>query len=249
MYKKRLPDLKSIKKNIKHLMHLAGIEMYRYDPTATQFGRFLAALETFNIDLIVDVGANKGQFGESLRESGYSGGIVSFEPLKTAYDNLLSVSNDDKNWLVHARCAVGDSTGEIEINISANSVSSSVLPMLDSHMQAAPNAGYIGKDKCHLITLDSVLPAYFKTSKSVLLKIDTQGYEWQVLDGAMNAIQNTRGVLIEMSLIPLYEGQKLWQDIIKRLESEGFILWALQPAFIDPKNGRTLQLDGLFFRL
>lgn len=240
--------MKSTKKVIKKLMHSIGVEAYHYDPATTQFGRFVAALQAFNIDLIVDIGANEGQFGESLRESGYCGSIVSFEPLKAAYDGLLNVSKGDTNWLVHARCAVGASTGEIEINISANSVSSSVLPMLQSHMQAAPHAGYIGKDKCDLITLDSVLTTYFETSKSILLKIDTQGYEWQVLDGAMEAIQNTRGVLIEMSLIPLYEGQMLWQDIIKRLETEGFILWALQPAFIDPKNGRTLQLDGLFFR-
>lgn len=239
---------KSTKKIIKKLMHSIGVEAYRYDPAATQFGRFMAALQTFNIDLVVDVGANEGQFGESLRESGFSGRIVSFEPLKAAYESLLKTSSQDPNWLVHARCAVGNSIGEVEVNISANSVSSSILPMLQSHMQAAPHAGYIGIDKCDLITLDSVLPTYFETSKSALLKIDTQGYEWQVLDGAEDLMNNARGVLIEMSLIPLYEDQKLWQEIINRLESEGFILWALQPAFIDPKNGRTLQLDGLFFR-
>lgn len=241
--------MKSIKKNIKHLMHLAGLEVYRYDPAATQFGRFIAALDTFEIDLIVDVGANEGQFGESLRESGYRGQIVSIEPLNKAYENLLDISRHDPNWLIHPRCAVGDKNGEIEINISANSVSSSVLPMLDTHVEAAPQASYIGKDRCNLVTLDSILPTYLAKSKSTLIKIDTQGYEWQVLDGAKDAIKHSRGVLIEMSMIPLYEGQKLWQEIINRLQAEGFTLWALQPAFIDPNNGRTLQLDGLFFRL
>lgn len=230
------------------MMHMVGVEMNRYDPTATQFGRFIAALDTFQIDLIVDVGANEGQFGESLRESGYRGSIVSFEPLKTAHNQLLVNSRYDPHWIVHPRCAIGDKNGEIEINISANSVSSSVLPMLNSHMEAAPHAGYVGKERCDLITLDSVLPDYIETSTSLLLKIDTQGYEWQVLDGAMESIKNTRGILIEMSLIPLYKGQRLWLDIIDRLETEGFILWALQPAFDDPANGRTLQLDGLFFR-
>jgi len=240
--------LESFKKNIKKIIHSVGIEMYRYDPSATQFGRFLAALETFKIDFIVDVGANEGQFGESLRESGYKGSIVSFEPLVTAYRVLLDVSKRDPKWLVHTRCAVGDSVGEVEINISANSVSSSVLPMLNSHIQAAAHAGYIGKDKCSVITLDSVMPTYIGSSKSILVKIDTQGYEWQVLDGASNLIKNAKGVLIEMSLVHLYEGQMLWKDIMGRLEQEGFVLWALQPAFIDPHNGRTMQLDGLFFR-
>jgi hypothetical protein len=176
---------------IKDFMHSIGIEAFRYDPSATQFGRFATALKVFEIDCILDVGANEGQFGESLRASGYTGDIVSFEPLNSAHINLLKRSKPDPHWHVHSRCAVGDSLGEI----------------------------------------------------------DTQGYEWQVLDGALDVIHNARGVLIEMSLIPLYEGQKLWQDITNRLESEGFTLWALQPAFIDPANGRTLQLDGLFFRL
>lgn len=240
--------MSSFKENIKRLLLSVGIEAHRYDPKTTQFGRFMPALQTFGIDLILDVGANEGQFCESLRESGYTGRMVSFEPLSSAYENLLIASSRDSNWLVHPRCAVGDSIGEIEINISANSVSSSVLPMLDSHIQAAPNSHYIGKDKCPLITLDSVLSTYFDASKSTLLKIDTQGYEWQVLDGAREIMPKIHGVLIEMSLIPLYEGQKLWLDIIERLESEGFTLWSIQPAFVDPQNSRTLQLDGLFFR-
>ena len=234
---------------IKDFMHSIGIEVFRYDPSATQFGRFATALKVFEIDCILDVGANEGQFGESLRASGYKGDIVSFEPLKSAHINLLKISKRDPHWHVHSRCAVGDSHGEIEINVSANSVSSSVLPMLNSHIQAAPQASYIGKDTCDLITLDSVRSTYLDGAKSVLLKIDTQGYEWQVLDGASDVIHNARDVLIEMSLISLYEGQRLWQEIKSRLESEGFTLWALQPAFIDPENGRTLQLDGLFFRL
>ena len=234
---------------IKAFMHSIGIEAFRYNPSATQFGRFATALKVFEIDLILDVGANEGQFGESLRASGYKGDIVSFEPLKSAHSNLLKISKRDPHWHVHRRCAVGDNCGEIDINVSANSVSSSILPMLNSHIQAAPQASYIGKDTCDLITLDSVCSTFLDGANSVLLKIDTQGYEWQVLDGASDVIHNARGVLIEMSLIPLYEGQRLWQEIKSRLESEGFTLWALQPAFIDPENGRTLQLDGLFFRL
>lgn len=240
--------MNSFKQSIKHLLNLIGLDVRYYDPKLTPFSRFMPALETFGITQVLDVGANEGQFCEHLRTSGYTGRMVSFEPLTTAYAGLLKTSSHDANWLVHPRCAIGDSLGEIEINISANSVSSSVLPMLDSHKDAAPNSHYIGTDKCAVITLDSLSADYFDTSKSTLLKIDTQGYEWQVLDGANDVLKNVRGVLIEMSLTPLYGGQKLWQDIIKRLESEGFTLWSLQPAFEDSQNSRTLQLDGLFFR-
>jgi hypothetical protein len=57
-----------------------------------------------------------------------------------------------------------------------------------------------------------------------------------------------RGIQIELSLVPLYESQRLWRECLERLEEEGFVLWALQPAFVDPATGRVLQCDGLFFR-
>lgn len=81
------------------------------------------------------------------------------------------------------------------------------------------------------------------------MKIDTQGFEWQVLDGARTTLPKFQRVLLELSLVPLYEGQHLWQEMIGRLEQEGFTLWALQPGFIDPINGRTMQVDGIFYRI
>ena len=80
------------------------------------------------------------------------------------------------------------------------------------------------------------------------MKIDTQGYEWQVLDGAYKTLSNAKGIICELSLLPLYEGQQLWRQIIERLEEEGFVLWALHKAFSDKNNGRTLQLDAVFLR-
>ena len=238
----------STKKIVKNLFHSFGLDIHRYSPEINNFGRFLSALKTFNINTVIDVGANEGQFGESLRNAGYDGEIISFEPLTSAYTKLLEISEKDKNWHVHSRSAIGEDIGEIKLNISNNSVSSSVLPMLESHSLAAPESIYVGQDSCALLTLDSVIHSYVVDESEILLKIDTQGYEWEVLNGASTIMPKVQGVLIEMSLVPLYEGQKLWGDIISRLETEGFILWSLQPAFTDPKNGRTLQVDGLFFR-
>jgi hypothetical protein len=67
--------MKLLKKTIKNFLHYLGLEVYRYDPSATEFGRFCNALRMFEIDLVLDVGANEGQFGESLRASGYKKGI------------------------------------------------------------------------------------------------------------------------------------------------------------------------------
>jgi FkbM family methyltransferase len=208
----------------------------------------IVALRHFNIDLVIDIGANEGQFAKELRAGGYSGRIVSFEPLSSAHSRLLQESNHDSAWHVHPRCALGDRLGEIELNISGNSVSSSILPMLTAHSSAAPESAFLGRESAPLLTLDSVAPPYFEGAYAPFLKIDTQGYEWHVLDGAIATLPKVRGIQMELSLVPLYEGQRLWRECIERLDAEGFVLWALRPEFIDPSTGRTLQLDGLFFR-
>jgi FkbM family methyltransferase len=240
--------LSSLKQGMKQLLNAAGIEARRFHPDTSPLARLMAALRAFDIDLVIDVGANEGQFAKELRAGGYSGRIVSFEPLTAAHRRLLQVSNSDSAWHVQPRCALGDRFGEIELNISGNSVSSSILPMLTSHSSAAPESVYLGHESAPLITLDSVAPLYLEGTRSPFLKIDTQGYEWHVLDGALATLPKVRGIQLELSLVPLYEGQRLWRECIERLEAEGFVFWALHAVFVDPANGRTLQWDGLFFR-
>jgi hypothetical protein len=120
--------------------------------------------------------------------------------------------------------------------------------MLTSHSTSAPESAYLGHESVPLITLDSVVSPYLDGAQAPFLKIDTHGYEWHVLSGAFATLPKVRGIYMELSLVPLYEGQRLWRECIERLEAEGFLLWGLQPMFFDPTTGRTLQLDGLFFR-
>lgn len=238
----------SIKQSVKKTLNAMGIEAHRFNPAASKLARLMTALRTFNIDMVFDIGANEGQFAREIRTGGYSGQIVSVEPMASAHARLTQVSQGDAGWHVHPRCAVGDKTGVIELNIAGNSVSSSVLPMLASHSKAAPESVYQGKETVPLTTLDLIVPKYIGQTNAPLLKIDTQGYEWQVLDGAKEILPKFRGILMEVSLIPLYEGQRLWRESMERLEAEGFVLWALEPVFNDLSNGRTLQMDALFFR-
>jgi FkbM family methyltransferase len=233
---------------IKSTFRFFGMEINRYTPSASQTAQIVSSLRKFEIDLIFDVGANQGQFARELRSGGYSGDIVSFEPLSSAHNLLQQISKSDSKWHVHSRCALGGHIGEAEINIAGNSASSSLLPMLNSHLSAAPHTAYVGKEKIPLLTLDSVAKEYLENSKSPFIKIDTQGFEWAVLDGAQDVLRHMRGVLVELSLVPLYEGQHMWEEMISRLEREGFTLWALQSEFIDPHNGRTLQMNGMFYR-
>lgn len=240
--------LNSVKQGIKRALNVLGVEAHRFQTDTSPLARLMVALRTFEVDLVIDIGANEGQFAKELRVGGYSGRIVSFEPLTTAHSRLLQASKNDSAWQVHSRCAVGDRLDEIELNISGNSVSSSILPMLAAHSSAAPESIYHGSETVPLTTVDEAASPYFDGARAPFLKIDTQGYEWYVLDGALATLPKVRGIQLELSLVPLYEGQHLWRECIERLEKEGFILWALQPAFVDQANGRTLQWDGLFFR-
>lgn len=230
------------------LRNVFGLEVRRLKSISTPEAQIVASLRKFDIDLVLDVGANTGQFASDLRHCGYAGRIVSFEPLSKAHGELLQSSAGDPMWDVYPRCALGDHNGEVEINIAGNSESSSILPMLESHWSAAPESAYQGKEIVPIKTLDTVAGPYLKDARSVFLKIDTQGFEWQVLDGARDTLPHIKGILVELSLVPLYEGQHLWRDVIDRLEAAGFTLWAFKPVFSDLSQGRTLQVDGVFYR-
>jgi FkbM family methyltransferase len=237
-----------LKESIKKLINAAGYDLKRLTPDSNPAYQLLKGLKRFEVDLVLDIGANTGQFASELRTVGYQGKIVSFEPLSVASELLSRRASQDADWLVHRRGAIGDYDGEIEINISGNSVSSSVLPMMQSHISAAEGSGYIASEQVPICRLDSVAPAYISPTDRYFLKIDTQGFEWQVLDGASNTLALAQGLLCELSLVPLYEGQKLWLELIQRLEKTGFALWSIQKGFTDPRDGRSLQVDAIFFR-
>lgn len=233
---------------IKRFLNKIGVEAHRFIPSNSPLARLMSAINANKINLIFDIGANEGQFVIDLRNHGYKEKVVSFEPLSSAHLKCKTLSKKDGNWHVHEQTALGNTQGEIDINVAGNSASSSILPMLDAHISAAPHTSYIKKEKVPITTLDNITDKYITSSSRLLLKIDTQGYEWFVIEGAKNTLAKASGVLIELSAIPLYDGQYLWKECIEKLENDGFILWSLEPIFFDPISGKVLQWDGLFFR-
>jgi FkbM family methyltransferase len=225
-----------------------GYDLRSYDPASSPSAQLKTMLAVHGVNLIFDVGANIGQFGESLRGLGYRGEIVSFEPLNAPWKRLAEVSKNDSLWTVADRVAIGSTDGEIEINVSRNLVSSSVLPMLDSHTKVAPDSEYVGKERVPLRRLDSVGPGYIRKDSILLIKVDTQGFESEVLKGASQLIDRTIGFHLELSLVSLYKDQLLYDEIIETLKTMGFELWAIVPGIADPQTGRLLQADATFFR-
>lgn len=238
----------SIKLIIKKLLSFFNYRFYKKTIANSSDLQLLKLINSLSINKVFDIGANEGQFGQSIRKGGYKGQIVSFEPLSDAWIELKNNADNDSNWLIHERVAIGNSNGEIKINISNNSVSSSVLPMLKQHSSAASDSVYIAEETVPIVTFDSIASQYLNNESNIFLKIDTQGFEWEVLEGAKNTLHLVNGVIVELSLVPLYDGQRLWKDIINKLENEGFTLWALQEVFTDPNTGQSLQFDGIFIK-
>jgi FkbM family methyltransferase len=226
-----------------------GLEIRRFAPASSHAAQLKAMLEAHRVNLILDVGANVGQFGAELRRHvGFKGRLVSFEPMRQAHAVLKARAAGDGLWEVAPRAAIGARDGAIAINVSENSVSSSVLPMLEAHSKAAPGSRYSSTEEVPLTRLDVAANSYFANDSIAFLKIDTQGYEWEVLEGATETLRRVVGVQLEVSLIPLYDGQKLMPELVDEMNRRGFSLWAIAPAFADPGTGRLLQADATFFK-
>ncbi len=238
-----------MKRVIQKFFNKIGFQVQRFNPQNSQSALLIKILNDHGINLVVDIGANTGQFAKSLLSIGYRGNLLSFEPLTEAHEKLTRASEKYKNWEIFPRCAIGEKSHNTVINVSSNSVSSSILPMLSSHELAAPDSSFIKTEDVIVYRLDEVLKRYLDQSSKLFIKIDTQGYEWIVMNGLSGILDKVSIIELELSLLPLYESQHLWLDFIERLELDGFKLWRLHPAFNDNKTGQTLQFDGLFVRV
>jgi FkbM family methyltransferase len=239
--------LTPIKNTLRSFAEANGLAVRKTSVYSSQNLRHRKLFSLLDIDLLIDVGANAGQFATLCRSHGYKGQILSFEPSSAAHRELTKAAAADQLWTVADRMALGANAGEVEINIAANSLSSSILPMLDTHLCAAPQSQYIQREKVPLHRLDDVLPEDTDFS-TVFLKLDVQGFEPQVLSGAAHTLSRTAAVQLEMSLVPLYEGELLLSQMCSTMSAKGFDLWDLEPSFRDPNTGRLLQVDGIFTR-
>lgn len=236
------------KQKLSRSLRLFGIDIIRYQPSSHPQARLLRLIESSGIGLVVDVGANGGQYGGELREGGYRGKIVSYEPLSEAYKTLAGQCAGDSTWEAR-QLALGAEPGSAEINIAANSTSSSLLEMLPTHLSAAPHSRYIGSEIIRVDTVDRQLPTLGSWNGEIWLKVDTQGFEGEVLKGAVASLPKIRCVQLEMSLAPLYGGSETFESLLATMKAAGYRLVGLQPGFMNQETGELLQVDGIFRRI
>ena len=225
---------------------LTRVDIHARRHRHTLAGAREAILRGGEVDLVIDVGAHAGEYGKSLRASGYRGEIVSFEPVARQFERLLAVTSGDSAWQCHNRAA-GGRAETAEINVSGNDgFSSSLLEMEDTHQQAVSASRYERTEKIEVARLDDELDEFPAATRRAYLKIDTQGFEHEVIAGAAEVLAGCLAVELELSLTPLYEGQLLIGEMIELMRSKGFLPTHLEPEFVNPNNGELLQVNGLF---
>ncbi len=225
-----------------------GIEIRRFQKGLNFDYVQTTQLSRYGIDLVLDVGANVGQFVDRLRHHyEYDGKVISFEPMLEARERLAARAAADGNWTV-MDYGFGDAAGEHVLNVSENLQSSSLLPMHGRHEEAAPDSQYIRKETIKIETLNNVFPELAAGAREIYLKIDVQGFEMRVLEGASAVLDKVRLVQLEMSVSEMYESEALVEELIAYMRARKFHLVGLEPNFTDPGSGALLQLDGLFCR-
>jgi FkbM family methyltransferase len=232
-----------MKRILKKILLKKGYQLKRYPDYDLE--RRMKIVNYFNIDTLFDVGANAGQYAINMRKLGYTNKIISFEPLRSAFEDLKRNSLKDKNWIVN-NYALGNQDIKGFINIANNSYSSSILNMLPKHLESAPQSIYIGRERIEIKKLDSILNSFCNKEDCIMIKIDTQGYEKNIIDGAAESLNKIKIIQLEMSIVPLYENEILFDEMIKYLETKGFILFSLENGFSNPTTGQLLQVDGIF---
>jgi FkbM family methyltransferase len=222
------------------VLRRAGIEVVARRPRNFPRLRRPLLLMEEGITLVLDVGANCGQWAMEVRRGGYQGRIVSFEPGSDAFAKLERAADGDLLWECR-QLALGSRSGTATLNLAANSVSSSLLHIADERVSV------IGAEDVTVTRLDE-LPDLAEPRERILLKADVEGGELDVLEGAIGLLDRTHLLELELSAVALRAGQPLLGEVARRCEREGFVLIGIEVSYRDHATGDLLSANGFFRR-
>ncbi len=212
---------------------LAGYELSPLPPQSERLDVHLKTLfERLNINCVFDVGANRGQYGRFLRELGFEGRIISFEPVTTDFEILADQASIDSDWQAH-QIALGERESERFINVTSDSLFNSFL----NPNEFIKNQGLrvTQQEKVKIQPLDKLFHNFLEglNQPQPYLKLDTQGFDFEVLDGTIGVLDRIVALQIELSVKPVYEKTPYYLDSIVKLEELGFEVTGFFPIARD----------------
>jgi FkbM family methyltransferase len=235
-----------LKRAVRGALRRAGVEVVARQPRNYPRLRRPLLIDEEKVTLVLDIGANLGQWASEIRSSGYSGRIVSFEPGHEAYEQLERAAAEDPLWETR-RIAIGAGTGPATLHVTLNSVSSSLYALSERQVAADPRSSVASEETVDVMRLDDI-PDLLRPADRVLLKADVEGRELAVLGGARAVLAQTRLLELELSAVPLREGQPLLGEVVHWCEREGFALTGIEVSFRERKTGDLLSANGFFRR-
>ncbi len=210
---------------------LFGYELIRRTRQPSLDSHLPQVLSRYNIDLVLDVGANIGRFGEKLRNEGYRSEIHSFEPVSRTFEMLKKASRNDGAWFVH-KLAMGDAPGRQSINITASSDFTSFLEPNTFGKEQYKELDVAQTETVEVDTIDDFLASHVERAadRRIFLKMDTQGYDLKVFEGARRSLPHIVCMLSELSLVPIYSGMPHYLDVLGHYEDHGFAVTGIFPV-------------------
>lgn len=220
-------------------LHRAGFDLSRSQPNMIDF------LRSRDIGCVLDVGANTGQFGRWLRNHGYTGRMISFEPIASVYQRLVQRAARDDQWVTH-NLAIGDKSGSATINVSRTSEFSSFLPVSPA---ATCYGDHPAPERTEIVTVATLDQLDLNFSGNLFLKVDTQGFEREVLRGAAVLMRQLAGIQLELPIVHLYQGAWTLHQAIEYMREHGFIVSQVSPVNFSPRdNVSMVEIDVIFRR-
>jgi FkbM family methyltransferase len=211
----------AIKNAARRSIRALGYDLRQHRPELIDF------LQSRKINLVFDVGANRGQFGLALRAEGYCGSIVSFEPASKPFEELVRKTRDDTNWTAH-KVALGEVPGLGKLNVSRSDTFSSLLAQTKNACAFEESSTVDHVEEVEIFRMDDLCD--LKVSDRAFLKVDAQGFERQILSGAPTVLSKVLGVLLEIPIVHMYENVWRVEDAIGFMRSLGFVLAQIKPV-------------------
>jgi FkbM family methyltransferase len=235
-----------LKQRVAHLIDRAGFIVTR-KPAASSLERHLRdVFGDLRIDCVIDVGANRGQYGTLLRKGvRFAGRIASVEPATDPFARLRAVSAGDPDWTVQ-QYALGSEEGMVELRHAATDNFSS-LHALNAYGRERFEQNQVGTEPVAIHRLDTVFDELACGARHVFLKCDTQGHDLEVLAG-LGDRPEVVGIQIELSFIPIYRGQPDHLAALSSLDERGFVPSGFFPITRDSTTNALIEADGVFVR-
>lgn len=207
---------------------------------------FVDIIQANKIDIVLDVGANDGDFGRELRDSGYTGRILSFEPNPIAFERLTKNIEHDPCWDA-VQIGIGAISGQFELNISRADVFSS-FKNLNNFGQKSINTRVVDTVEARVVRLDDYLSENPEIIGRPYLKIDTQGFELEVLDGLGSIFHNMVAIQVETALVNSYVDEIDWVDSILYMRARGFEVATMVCNSTISGKAQIRELDIVYVR-